>query len=351
MTQAVEWLTLDDERVGVLGLPWFDRQTPAFHRLPREDGLPDGVVNQQRFAAGARLQLRSSTSQLLLRAKALSGPGQHGIEMFVDGVFWACLGISQAEQTLACFSGLAPVTREITFYLPYRRAVQVLGLGVDPETSVERAANHLGAAPLVLYGSSVAQGVGASRASLSYIAVLARLLRSDFVNLGFGGAGKAEASVVALVAACGSRCFILDLGKSYGKQDADAYVRMLAQLRTAHPRVPIACVTPVFATREFYRPDYVELSEHTRTVVRHAVCARRRAGDSQLLLLDGLDLLGPQDTDGFAADGVHPNDLGHSRIAARLREPIQRLLGSNACRPGPTRRKESLTGLTCSGES
>ena len=42
-----------------------------------------------------------------------------------------------------------------------------------------------------------------------------------------GGAGKAEPEVVDLVARVEAGCFLLDLGKSYGRQDAAPYVEIL----------------------------------------------------------------------------------------------------------------------------
>ncbi len=73
---------------------------------------------------------------------------------------------------------------------------------------------------------------------MSYEAIVARAMGLDFVNLGFGGAGKAEEAVVELVAELAACCFVFDLGKSYGTQSARAYVRMLETVRAAHPTTP-----------------------------------------------------------------------------------------------------------------
>jgi len=56
--------------------------------------------------------------------------------------------------------------------------------------------------------------------------------------------------------------------------------------------------------------------------VRGAVRRRIEAGDGRLHLVEGHDLLGPDDADAFH-EGVHPTDLGFDRIAARL-EPLLR---------------------------
>ena len=174
----------------------------------------------------------------------------------------------------------------------------------------------------MLYGSSIAQGAGAARAAMGYGAQLGRLMDLEVVNLGFGGAGKAEREVVELVSRIDACCVVLDLGKSYGLQAVDAYARMLEQLRATGPTVPLVCVTPVFSTRELHDSEYVALSEHTRDVMRRAATARRRDGDAGVVLVEGLALLGQRDSDGYSGDGVHPNDLGYARIAERLQSVV-----------------------------
>lgn len=120
-------------------------------------------------------------------------------------------------------------------------------------------------------------------------------------------------------------CFILDLGKSYGFQTREAYTAMLERIRSSHRDIPLVCVTPVFATREWYDAEYVAISRHTREVVRGAVADRIGDGDRGVFLVEGLELLGSQDSDGFSPDGVHPSDLGHARIAERLQERMASL--------------------------
>jgi lysophospholipase L1-like esterase len=49
------------------------------------------------------------------------------------------------------------------------------------------------------------------------------------------------------------------------------------------------------------------------------------AKDGNTHLVDGLELLGPSDTDAFQ-EGVHPNDLGFVRIADRIEPILRRIL-------------------------
>lgn len=178
---------------------------------------------------------------------------------------------------------------------------------------------------MVCYGSSVLQGTGAAHPAQTYPAALARALHLDFVNLGFGGAGKAEPAVVELVNQLDAACFILDLGKSYGDQGREPYVRMLAALRAAHPRAPILCVTPIYSSKEPNEPPYREKSEWLRAMMREAALERQRAGDDLTLVVEGLELFGPGDA-ALLHDPQHPNDEGNALIARRLAPVVARAL-------------------------
>ncbi len=51
-------------------------------------------------------------------------------------------------------------------------------------------------------------------------------------------------------------------------------------------------------------------------------------GDRRLFFHDGLTLLGTQDWEEFAVDGVHPSDFGFHRIAEGLTPVFRRILGA-----------------------
>jgi hypothetical protein len=278
-----------------------------------------------RFPAGARLRLRSNTSELRFRVQCITEGGALELDVYVDGRFWGT-ALMSAEGEVVCFAGANRELKEITIYLPLRCELRIDAYGMDADAECEKLGSFSSEHPFVLYGSSVAQGIGSARPGMSYASILSRTMDIDHVNLGFGGAGKAEPEVVDLVAQIDACCYLLDLGKSYGRQSAEAYVAMLTALRRARPGTPIVCITPIFSSREFYSEDYLDLSLHTRLVVREAVAEHRARGESLVFLVEGEDLLSREDSDGLTRDGVHPNDLGHSLIAQRLQPVVEEAL-------------------------
>ncbi len=329
----VEWLPFPDSaRFKVLGLHWFDENKPKLWRMPAAtfDALPSGVKRQAKAPSGGRILFRCNAGSLGLRVLPQSKGSLSYLDVYVNGRYLRSVAAEAAntEASLTLFTGLDRQEKEIVVYLPYRQELVVQAVGVDKDTVFGEPRHSFSRPlPIVFYGSSVCQGSGAYKPGMTYEAILGRELNVDFVNLGFGGAGKAEANVVDLVNSIPACCYVFDLGKSYGMQDKTAYKRMLQAVRASHPDVPLMCVTPITSSLEMHSEEYSRRSLHTRTVMREAVQELLQAGDKKVYLLEGPDLLGFDDHDGLSRDGVHPTDYGYSLIARRLSPTLKKLLG------------------------
>lgn len=327
-----QWVPFPDEsRFKLLGLHWYRENRPKLWRMPesRYNELPNGVKNRCKAPSGGRILIKCNTTSLGLRIRQLSAGGQKGFDVYInDRFFKSVIAESGMVRELVLFAGLDRDRKEILIYLPYHQEVVIESVGVDPDTTFEPP-EHKYARPLpvVFYGSSVCQGSGASRPGMTYPAIVCRELDLDFINLGFGGAGKAERSVVDLVASIPACCYVFDLGKSYGMQDKSAYKQMLQTVRTRHPGVPIVCITPITSSREVRDAEYSRRSIHTRTVMREAVNELADSGEKRIYLVEGTDLLGFDEHEGLSKDGVHPSDHGFSTIARKLLAVLKKPMG------------------------
>lgn len=328
-TGPVQWIVFPSPQLELRGLPWFAENAPELWRLPRsaQAQVPARVWTRAVAPGGGRIRFSSTTSRLSLRVEVVQAQKKPAyFDAYVDGERAGSAGATGPKTAeLVLFSGRDRRPKEITIYLPHTSEVRVSAVGIDPVARVGPAAEFALPAPLVCYGSSVLQGTGAEHPSTTYPAVLARRLNLDFVNLGFGGAGKAEPAVVALVNQPEVSGFIFDLGKSYGPQPKAVFDRMLADIRAVHPTVPIFCITPIHATRETKEPAYEKLSENLRTLMREAALERRNAGDRNIHVVEGLDLFGPADQALFK-DPLHPNDEGNVRMGERLVARVKAVL-------------------------
>ncbi len=327
------WLPFPDSaKFKVLGLPWFDENKPNLYRMPRAqfDSLPKGVRARSRCPSGGRILLKCDTSQLGLKVLPHNKATLNGFDVYINGRFVrsAFAEEPQVEKEVVLFKDLDRKEKEIMIYLPQQQEIRIQAIGVDKDTKFSTPEHHFARPqPVVFYGSSVCQGHGTLKPSMTYPAKLCRDLNLDFVNLGFGGAGKAEPNVVELVNSIPGCCYAFDLGKSYGMQGPDPFKQMLETIRQSHPHAPLICLTPITSTREVYSKSYADRSEHDREVMRQAVKEFIQSGQKGVYLLEGTDLLGFDEADGFSRDGVHPTDFGYSIIAKKLLPVTKKALG------------------------
>ena len=170
--------------------------------------------------------------------------------------------------------------------------------------------------PLVVYGTSIVHGGCASRPGMAYPAILGRSLGLPVVNLGFSGNGRAEPEVAQLVAEVDAAAFVIDaLPNLAAEQVGERLPAFLSVLRARHPAVPIIVVENITyqhqSTLAPGRSDCV-----AKNAALRAAIGPRMAADRHLHLVPGTQLLG-DDGEG-TVDGVHPTDLGFTRIAAAI---------------------------------
>ncbi|MBI2301374.1 MAG: hypothetical protein HYU66_20905 [Armatimonadetes bacterium] len=336
----MEWIPFPDPRLPVIGLPWFAENSPELWRLPRslKDRYRPEVWGLALSPAGGRIRFATSATAVGLRLdygdvghmNNMHRIGQHSVDCYVDGVYWATAapleGKPQVEVQL--FSGVPAAKREVTLNLPLYHPVKVQAVGFDETASLAPPAPFAVARPVAFYGSSITQGGCASRAGMSYQAILCRRLNLDHVNLGFSGNGRGEPELAEAMAAIDASCYVLDYAQNCTsvEQMRESYTPFLTTLRAKHPETPIVCITPIGAAMEGWSDGGRERLEAMREVVHEAVAARVAAGDQRIQAVEGHSLLGPAQMDGIV-DSSHPNDLGFWFMANGLERVLAGALG------------------------
>ena len=336
-------------QLGVEGRGWDDTKD-FYDRLPAR---AEGVVRQpvwdlSRDSAGMCVSFVSDATEIharwALKESWLYLPnttaiGKSGLDLYVkdygkidDKWHWLAVGMP-ANQTndVTLVENLLPGKREYLMYLPLYNGVTYVDVGVPTNSVIEKApAWGPGVRkPIVFYGTSILQGLSASRPGMVHSAILQRRFNWPVINLGFSGNGKMEPEMADLLAELDPSVYVIDCLPNIVADEIKARTEPLVKkLRAAHPNVPIVLVEDRTLQNSFLvagRMEWYHLKD--RAELKAAYDRLRHAGMKNLYYIPGEHLFG-DDGEG-STDGSHPNDLGFMRQADIFAETLKALLKPN----------------------
>jgi lysophospholipase L1-like esterase len=339
--ESLRWLQLPGSQLEVDGLPWYPANGGELFRLPvrLKDTFRKPVWELAQSPSGGRIRFRTNSSTLAIRLEYPHPPnmtnmhafGQTGVDLYVDGVYRSTAIAGKDSnpgftQEHSFYKDQPRIDREVTLYLPLYIPARVLGIGLDQEARIQPPKPFAISKPIVFYGTSITQGGCASRSGMSYQAMLGRMLNVDFVNLGFSGNGKGEPEMARTVADIDAAYFVLDFAQNNPTVESltQVYAPFVETIRSKHADTPILVVTPIYSARESWSKD--ARLDQMRELIRQVAARRIAAGDRNLQIVEGTDLIGPSRGDGLV-DGTHPNDLGFEWMADGLAGRIAKVLG------------------------
>jgi GDSL-like Lipase/Acylhydrolase family/N-terminus of Esterase_SGNH_hydro-type len=334
-------LWFDIRQLNVEGRGWND--TKAFYdRLPaRADGLVrQPVWELSRNSAGmcvrfvtdaTSLRARWALTESWLYLPNMTAIGKSGLDLYVKtetGWRWLAVGQPTAQTNEATLvENLVPGKREYLLYLPLYNGTKFVKLGIPTNASIEKAGPWGPGIrkPMVFYGTSILQGLSASRPGMVHNAILGRRFNWPTINLGFSGNGKMEPEMAGLLAELDPSIYVLDclpnMDAGEIKERVEPFVR---KLRAAHPDTPIVLVEDRTMQDSFLiagRMEYYHLKD--RAELKAAYERLKKSGVTNLCYIPGEHLFG-DDGEG-SVDGSHPTDLGSMRqadIFARVLGPL-----------------------------
>jgi lysophospholipase L1-like esterase len=334
----VRWVAI--EPAAVEGQGWRDVQSP-FDRLPgrAERLVRSSVWELARHAAGLYAKFITDAPAVRVRwtltSDELSKPhmpasGVSGVDLYTkrDGNwYFAGAGIPRlvGQNEAVVVAGLDVEPREFLLYLPLYNGVSQVDVGVPDRATLEFMPPSA-KRPIVFYGTSITQGGCASRAGMSYSAILGRRLNVPVVNLGFSGNGKAEPEIARLIAELDPAAFVLDpLGNLETEQVAERLPPFIAILRERHPRTPILLHENVYYPTTQIVPARLQRVEASNAVLRSILRNRLAEGDRNISIIPACDLT--TDDGATTVDGTHPTDLGFVRMADAMEPYLRQYLG------------------------
>ncbi len=202
--------------------------------------------------------------------------------------------------------------KDLVIYFPITATLKNVYVIVREGSEIDFGSEYAHTTPIVFYGSSIVHGIGAAKPSMPYPCQVSRMLDTDIINLGFGGAAKCEPDMIDYIAGLDMSVFVYDY--DHNAPDA-AYLeatheRGYRQFREQQPTTPI-----IFASRPDYEWGDVANNEKCRRIVRATYEKAKAEGDQNVYYIDGFTFYPPENRGSFTSDGCHPNDLGYYFMA------------------------------------
>ncbi len=306
--------------------------------------ITEHLWNMAAMTSGVRLRFTTRCDVIGLDCTRVSksthgrlGPMvESGFDLYADGEFAMSIGTSGAGGPYMGFFNVdGSKAHEYEIYFPYHAEVDLETLFCEfkrgnDDPVIEPASKFALPAPVVYYGSSITHGSDAQRVGLTYPAIVSRALNLDFINLGFGGAGKGEPVVARLLASIPNvSLYVLDWGINLCAPEEvhlihERYQALLDEITARKPGVPVLIVN----IQQAGPPWDATMAQNIDTIRAEVLrCYEREkaAGRGNVYYVDARDFIGPGDMD-LTVDRVHPNQAGFFQYARSLAPVISRIL-------------------------
>ncbi|MFG3508630.1 GDSL-type esterase/lipase family protein [Streptomyces sp. NPDC047821] len=320
-------MTWQDPAPFLRGTAWLDEHGRAVRADPADLArLPRDTAERAALPIGVRLEFTASpgTRAVEIRYRAAVPDGSQVLrELAHCFALWegdACVheAFARPAEEATVTIPLPGRAGPFTVHPPESQAPVLLGL--------RGAGGTLAPAPprprWLVHGDSITEGWWSTRPAHAWPAVAGRALGLDTVNLGYAGSARGDLPTAEHLATLPAGLLTLAFGTNCWAgvphtapllyETTRAFV---ALVRRGHPDTPLLLLSPLLrpeaeSTANALGATLAELRAAMEEAVRDLVAA----GDERLALLPGRDLLGP----GHLADGLHPDDAGHARVAAAV---------------------------------
>lgn len=337
------WNPASDAKSMVAGQAWPKEAADYYDRLPaRAEALVRKPVwNLSKNSTGLNLRFRSDAEEIVVKYQVkgnlqmphMSATGVSGVDLYARGSdgkwLWARGAYSFKDTIVYHFTNLhAANTKEpeYTLYLPLYNSVKWLEVSVPEKKSF--VVLPVPQKPIVVYGTSIAQGACASRPGMVWTSILSRKLEQPFINLAFSGNGPMEKAIVDLLPEIDASMYVLDClpnmtGEFFSDEEINKRIEYaVAELQKKKPGIPVLLTEHDGYTDEGLNPERKRAYERVNAVMSKTFRAMKTRGVKNIYLLTKAEI--NQDVNTMV-DGTHPNDIGMMRYADAYEKIIRKI--------------------------
>ncbi len=213
--------------------------------------------------------------------------------------------------------------KECLLYLPLFDQVHKLEIGIGEQSSISPMDNPF-RHKIVFHGSSITHGAAASRAGMSYPALLERSTGLYCVNFGFSGRCTMQPEFATYLADVEADAFVFD---AFSNPSADVinerFDTFVDIIRAKHPSTPLIFLQTICRESRNFSTSTDKFEQAKQEAGEARVRARMKT-DKNIYFIDSKGIIG-KDHMG-TIEGTHPTDLGFMRMANSYEAPITKIL-------------------------
>ena len=329
----------------VEGQAWSKEVKSFYDRLPAraEKTVRNEVWELSQNSAGLSLRFRSNANEIIVKyvvSEELQFPhmpatGVSGVDLYAknsDGKWLWCAGrFSFGDTIVYRYKGMLSKDEyenpfDYTLYLPLYNSVKWLEINV-PDSSLFTPLPARKEKPILVYGTSIAQGGCATRPGLAWTNILSRKLDRPIINLGFSGNGRLEKELIDLITEVDAKLYVLDCLPNLSPENIGELkkkmVESVKELKSKRPDIPVLLTDHDGYTDEEINPASKEETRILNTVQKQEFDSLTTAGTKDIYLLTKNEI--GQDIETMV-DGTHPNDIGMMRYADAYEKKIRAII-------------------------
>lgn len=320
---------------------WAEELGNSYVRLPEraQAVVRPAVWGLSRNAAGLAIHFYSDAPEIMVRYAVearhsmphMPATGVSGVDLYSsdgDGEWNFNFGNYHFGDTITYHYQNIPSSRhpvrgyEYRLFLPLYNTVKWMEIGVPASASFQFIPLRR-EKPVVVYGTSIAQGACASRPAMGWSNILQRTLDYPVVNLGFSGNGRMEEVMIDLLAEIDAKIYILDcLPNLVGMEDEEVYQLLVEGIK----RLREKRTTPILMVEHVGYSNAATNMERKRQQERLNRISHKAYLDLTARGIDNLHYLFREEL-GVSADGwvdyIHLTDIGMQQQAVAIKKKIQ----------------------------
>jgi lysophospholipase L1-like esterase len=328
----------------VHGQAWQDELQGTYYRLPEKAKaiVRKPLWDLSRNSAGLSIVFRSNAPEIKVRYHVTEGfsmahmpsTGKSGLDLYATDAHgrqrWCAARYSFGDTITYTYSNLSYVEDaghgyEYQLLLPPYNEVTWLEIGVpqDAKFSFLPVSNEK---PLVIYGTSIAQGACASRPGMTWGSILEREMQHPVINLGFSGNGQLEDDFFTLLTEIDAKLYIIDCMPNMTNNRTEwIYGRTMNGVKKLREksRAPILLVEHSGYTNDLTSSKAEKSYRDCNEELKKAYQALLAEGVEGLYYLTHAEIGLSMDA---MVEGVHPSDLGMRQYADAYIRKIKEIL-------------------------